>query len=114
VGYSSTVAASESLDMLVKKYTPPGQTMYLVNGKEYFPEIGRENQDGAMTGTIYLALPKDINGKEYLKKVGGFRVNDNGFIVRFPPFSKNVINEHNMRFREYAKTRNYGFGYKSF
>jgi hypothetical protein len=61
------------------------QNTYVANGKKYFWEIGRENRDGAITGTIWKYQPGD-NG--LVRRSGTFRIEGNGEVERAPKFLK--------------------------
>jgi hypothetical protein len=50
------------------------------NGVRYFAEIGREQNDGAVTGTVWQFL---ADGK-HVRKAGSFRVNPGGKVSRWP------------------------------
>ena len=55
-------------------------------------KIGKENYDGAITGTVWK-FQKDtseISENSYIKKAGSFRINPNGFIKRFPLLPKEI------------------------
>jgi hypothetical protein len=63
---------------------------------KYFIEIGKENNDGAITGTVYMFTGGWFTDKDYLqtrpiKKYGSFRINPNGTIARFPGISKRLF-----------------------
>lgn len=55
------------------------------NGFVYFAEIGRERADGAITGSVYKIM-KDGRGMPS----GGFRIDPNGFVKRFPCLNKTM------------------------
>jgi hypothetical protein len=48
------------------------------NDPEGFFEIGRENHDGSITGTVWASV-----GNGRCRKAGGFKISD-GKVVRFP------------------------------
>ncbi len=52
------------------------------DGIGYFFEIGKENRDGAMTGSVY----KSISGK----RVGSFKIAPNGRLISFPHLPKRI------------------------
>lgn len=80
MGYSCSAYADEIRYAIEK--LPKFDTR---NQDGLFLEIGRENQDGAITGSVY----KKFIFKEtcYCKKIGNFRISKNG-IERFPGLTK--------------------------
>ena len=85
MGYSCTQAADKRLDMIMGlRAGPMGKApestnmWYSDQGKQYFYEIGRENRDGAITGSIYKMV------QDGCKKSGTFRIESNGQVTRFP------------------------------
>ena len=62
-----------------------------------FFEVGKENYDGAITGTVWKFQGTfDDTGKFNCKKSGSFRIEPTGFITRFPLLPKEIkkmINE---------------------
>ena len=83
MGYSCATKAMESFDQLIIQLKSAGKRTgkengWEKNGSEYFHEIGREQRDGAVTGTVYKHTD---NG--YCRKAGTFRVEPDGKITRF-------------------------------
>ena len=84
MGYSCTAKASyvlqAILSLLQERGTDKGKTSngWSNKGTSYFFEQGRENKDGAITGTVieYSAHSS--------RSVGGARIEPNGTISRFP------------------------------
>jgi len=57
---------------------------FYANGKRYFYEISRRDQpDGGIAGTINL-IWTDAEGKDWCRKVGTFRIDGKGRVVRGP------------------------------
>jgi hypothetical protein len=56
------------------------QNAYIHNNTRYFFEIGKENGDGAITGSIWRFMPDGI----HVKKSGSFRIESDGTITRAP------------------------------
>jgi hypothetical protein len=80
MGYSCTKAASDTLHAVHHLFNAgKNQSTLLINGTEYFFERGRENGDGAITGTLMEMLPND-----YCRKAGSVRIDGEGKIARFP------------------------------
>lgn len=84
VGYSCTAAANRTLDAISEAcyQQTKAANVYRHNGKDYFWEVGRENADGAITGTIYQYSGPRTNPKTTVTKAGSFRINPNGTIAR--------------------------------
>ena len=91
MSYSCTVKSSLVLEHLEAQMQAAGNETNSSNGwtckgKEYFFERGQEQDDGAITGTVYLT----INNLCYKK--GPVRIEPNGFISRFPTSNKTQRN----------------------
>src|SRR5262245_1471890 len=96
MGYSCTQDAQSSLAVISKFYATAGNSNILtIKGRLYFFERGREQADGAITGTLMLDLE---NG--YCQKAGNVRIAPDGSIVRFPVMSKVDKEECENTFRE--------------
>lgn len=81
MGYSCTKLAGDmEKNMSDICYSLTGLSNRYVgeNGQNYFYEIGRENNDGAITGTVYLLK------NELAYKRGTFRIEPNGIVSRKP------------------------------
>ncbi len=90
MGYSCNTAAAYAMDeisaMCVKS---TGSSNTWTHGKnKYFYERGRENNDGAITGTVWKFVMH--NGEERVKRAGSYRISPNGVVERFPTMSANV------------------------
>jgi len=88
MGYSCTTKAMESFDQLIIQLRAAGKKIaqsntWEKNGKSYFHEIGREQKDGAVTGTIYR-MTDYYYGANHCCKAGYFRIEPDGKITRFP------------------------------
>ena len=86
MGYSCTAAAHKTLERLLEVATRLGpvdnsSNTWEFKGHRYFYEQGRENADGAITGTIFVMLDE---GR--CKPAGSLRINPDGKIVRAPHF----------------------------
>jgi hypothetical protein len=66
--------------------TERASNVWTANGQKYMEERGRENEDGAVTGTVFLIYEKD--GQSYLRRAGGYRIDPEGKVVRFPTTTK--------------------------
>ena len=58
---------------------------WTTKGDTYFYEVGREQRDGSITGTIFLHLP---DGK--CRKSGSFKINPDGSWCRGPAWMRKV------------------------
>jgi hypothetical protein len=93
MGYSCTKAAAETLDAifayLTDKFpdTPgkPSSNGWRINGRKFFFERGRENPDGAITGSVW-----EDNGLT-CHRIGTAKIAAQGFVIRFPGVSKKII-----------------------
>lgn len=63
---------------------------------KYFYEIGKENNDGAITGIVFEFIGESNIQEGYLtrpcKKAGSFRIEPDGSIKRFPGIPKHMYN----------------------
>jgi len=91
MGYSCTKAAADVHDAIfrgVRATCGEDRTSngWTYNGVRYFDERGRENRDGAVTGTIWKYLPDG----EHCRRVGGYKLDAGGGLVRFPGIPRAV------------------------
>lgn len=84
MGYSLTKAANNKLNAIMANGGDASSNAWFDNnGNKYFYEIGRENNDGAFTGSVW----KFITSGQYagrVKRSGSIRISPNGKVVRFP------------------------------
>jgi len=89
MGWSCNAAASFTLDAIKDAQTAMGCTSsngIMLNGEQVgFWETGRENEDGAITGTVWAMVSEDR-----CNRVGSFRIEPNGEVTRFPRVSRRV------------------------
>lgn len=88
MGYSCSRKASIRLEQVIKfLQNLHGNPTNSSNswGEGYFYEIGRENVDGSITGKVMKPIP---NKPGYCISAGGFKIDPNGDIVRFPTLQK--------------------------
>lgn len=96
MGYSCTASADDTFrewTQVCKETTGMGN-VYLHNGNKYCLEIGREQRDGAITGTV-LRLEfngTDENGRDtHLGYSSGtFRIEPDGTVKRYPSGMKKL------------------------
>ena len=83
MGYSCTQDALDTLATIAHRFATNGNpnvwTIGTVEKKQYFFERGKEQDDGAITGTLMVMLPGD-----YCRSVGSVRIAGDGTITRFP------------------------------
>jgi len=90
MGYSCSTKAMESFDQIVIQLKAAGKktegsNTWGKNGIVFFHEIGREQKDGAVVGSVTKIYDPV---RSYCKKAGSFRVESNGKITRFPTSTK--------------------------
>lgn len=80
MGRSYATAAGQTLDAVEQIMYAQGLTgsNSLANGG--FWELGREQGDGAITGTVW----RSSGTVGYVRRAGSFRIEANGYIRRFP------------------------------
>lgn len=82
MGYSCSLAASYSLEAIQKLLCDHPNGNRLTYGGHW--ERGRENRDGAITGTVYKPHPTK---EGFVLPAGSFRIEPSGEITRFPGIS---------------------------
>jgi len=114
MGYSCTKDAADTLAVIGKMFATDGNPNVLTIGtitkKQYFFERGREQEDGAITGTLMVMLPEDL-----CKSVGSVRIEPDGTITRFPKLidvdRREIENTmRDMQARNPALLRQWGYG----
>ena len=84
MGYSCNAISDLVLDAMIKVMQDCGphkcSNAWVVDGVEYFYEIGREQEDGSITGTVM-----ELSNAH---KVGSFKISHDGKVVRFPTSRK--------------------------
>lgn len=90
MGYSCSAQAHDTLmkirDICVKETGKAN--VFNHKGNSYFWETGRENDDGAITGSINKEITQD--GKEMAYQSGTFRIEPDGTITRFMRFKEEL------------------------
>jgi hypothetical protein len=86
MGYSCTAISKIVLDELMKLVEHFGESSnaWKHDQNNYFYDIGREQSDGSITGTVYLMAG------QYSFKKGSFKINSQGIIERFPAMDKAI------------------------
>jgi len=77
MGWSCTAAADEKMRLIQKRYMN-NSNFWEHKGRKFFYEIGREQDDGSITGSIY----EDFG--DTCRRAGAFKINPDGSINRFP------------------------------
>ena len=90
MGYSYNALAGFALDKIADnigcgKDGLPSNT-FVVDGVQFFYELGREQADGAITGVVWKFLPDGV----HVRKAGSIRIEPDGVITRFPKSKKNM------------------------
>lgn len=96
MGYSCTAKASFVLEEIRKVFdsrtTKKVGSNSIINNYGVdigFYEIGRENQDGAITGSVF----KFVSADGRCRKAGSFKIAANGRIERFPSLTSVTKNQ---------------------
>lgn len=77
MGYSAAAAAISVLNTFTTEDATSNTWTY--SGKSYFYEVGKENRDGAVTGSVWRVFS---DGRA--ERAGSFRIEPNGAITRAP------------------------------
>ena len=84
MGYSCTTDADVTMhNIMAVSGSNSSNTWEGNNGFVYFAEIGRENSDGAITGMVYKIMRDGRAAPS-----GGFRIDPNGYVKRWPCLNK--------------------------
>lgn len=86
MGYSYAARAGYTLDSIGKLINVKTSNGMPDGG---FYETGREQADGAITGTVWKPIP----GSTHVTKRGSFRIDPNGKVARFPGLSRALIKQ---------------------
>lgn len=111
MGYSCTQAADNMLGVICHTFNKEKcSNMLTLGGKRYFFERGKEQHDGAITGTLFRMLPNDM-----AQRSGSFRINADGTIARFPGITAQQKQEcentlRDMEARNPSLLRNWAMG----
>lgn len=95
MGYSYTAAAGKTYDLWEDACRLNGghnsSNTWSDLGRTYFYERGRENDDGAITGTVFKFTGSSnsiVTGTA--RRIGSFRINADGTVERAPRFLKSA------------------------
>ena len=92
MGYSCTVAADDVIrrtlnevnGLPITNYNYPNTWEH--NGKKFFYERGREQQDGSITGSVWIMV-----SETHARKYGSLKINANGTLKAWPGMPKDKI-----------------------
>lgn len=96
MGYSCRADASKVTDLWTAKCvteTGSSNTWIDSDGVKRFYEIGREQADGSITGTIFQSVPAPVGAHPdsvYARPAGTFKIGPDGDFVRGPAFLKGL------------------------
>ena len=69
------------------------------SGHSYFYEVGKEQIDGSITGTLFQNVDES-----HARRVGSFKINANGSLARFPRIRRDMMKSLYFRFLELRRT----------
>lgn len=65
---------------------------YIYKGQRFSIMLGKEQRDGAMTGSVLLLLDNpDTTGQYLAYNKGSFRIEPNGIVTRYPAGLNNLM-----------------------
>ena len=100
MGYSCTKDADEMLGLIRHQFNNGKYSNGLaISGKTYFYEVGKEQVDGSITGTLFQNVDESR-----ARKVGRFKINADGSIARFPRIRRDMMTSLYFRFLELRRT----------
>lgn len=100
MGYSCSKAASDMLGLIRHSFSDGRTSNGLrIGAATFFYEIGRENVDGSITGTVFENTTPGM-----CRKYGSFKVDAAGFVVRFPGVKRNQRIALRFKFDELNRT----------
>jgi hypothetical protein len=106
MGYSCTKDASDMLGLIRNQFGDGKTSNGLVfHGRSYFYEVGKEQADGAITGTIFENVDET-----HARKYGSFRINSDGSIARFPKIKRDMRTSMYFMMLEIQRTDPYRLG----
>ncbi len=107
MGWSCAKTAGDVLDSLSRynrnlgeKYPSNG---WYYRGNHYFYEVGRENYDGAITGSVY----KLFNNNTSIKKIGTFKIEPDGYVIKGAGGLKKILDILKLPFIEISDWKNW-------
>lgn len=92
MGYSATSKALDSLRTIQGVMETRFRKSFSNSTLNGFFEIGRENADGSVTGTVFRFTSP---AQTHVTRAGGFRIEPDGFVTRFPDLPRDLRTEVN-------------------
>ena len=96
MGYSCTKDADEMLGLIRHQFNNGKYSNGLVirspradsytSGHSYFYEVGKEQIDGSITGTLFQNVDES-----HARRVGSFKINAKGSLARFPRIRRDMM-----------------------
>ena len=100
MGYSCTKDAGDMLGLIRHSFSDGKTSNGLrIGAATFFYEVGRENVDGSITGTLF-----ENRGDGTCRKYGSFKIHATGVIVRFPGIKQNQRITLKFKFDELKRT----------
>jgi len=96
MGYSCTKAASDMLGLIRHSFSDGKTSNGLrIGAATFFYEVGRENADGSITGTLFENVDET-----HARRYGSFKIHATGVISRFPGIKNNQRIQLKFKFDE--------------
>ena len=100
MGYSCTKDADEMLGLIRHTFSDGKTSNGLrIGAATFFYEIGCENSDGSITGTLFENVDET-----HARRYGSFKIHAEGVIVRFPGIKQNQRVALKFKFDELRRT----------
>ena len=100
MGYSCTKDASAMLGLIRHEFTDGATGNGLrIGAATFFYEIGKENADGSITGTLFINIDES-----HARRYGSFKIHSEGVISRFPGIKQNQRISLAFKFAELRRT----------
>lgn len=107
MGYSCGRAADDTLTIIrIRLCGGPNRNTWEEGGKKYLFELGKENKDGAITGSIWRRTRTDEDGADYYGRSSTFRIEHNGHLSRGPKSWKDTLKDREAELKtQYDRNR---------
>lgn len=100
MGYSCTKDADDMLGLIRHSFSDGKTSNGLrIGAATFFYEVGREQADGSITGTLYENVDET-----HASKYGSFKIAADGIVVRFPGIKRNQRIALKFKFDELKRT----------
>lgn len=108
MGYSCRSEANDTLAILgILLCGGENRNRWEEKGKKHFYEIGKEQADGAITGSIWVHSRTDEAGNEYYQRSSTFRINPDGRLARGPKSWKTALSAREKELKTEAERNSY-------